>query len=678
MIDSPRENFALYNLIMGNGGATSWSEVLANAANPLVNELPQVIVDLLASGWNPTGLLAGGFSKFAPVSMDAVITAHTLIGVNEVTVPDDPDAPLQIDYFGFTDGTNETFDYDRVATYGDIWVQWYQEMDGDPSDLEAVQRTLLDAGWGSDLDGDGVNDVGSGAGWEDEYLKLVSSGGVLGLVTTDGSGAGINDWAQSVEDARIAIYVLHESIGATEIAAPAATDDVILGSSYGDYISTWGGDDSVDAIGGDDLVDGGDGADTLNGGDGADTLNGGDGNDELNGGAGDDLLRGGPGNDALNGDLDDDTLVGGQGSDALSGGAGADRLLGETVDSGFDPSAGQIFRLYETVMDRTPDRGGHFTWTNRLADGTYDLHEVAATFLASAEATALWGTTTNTEFVTQLYEFALDRTPDAAGLAAWVAALDGGTLTRTDVVVFFAESPEMQAKSEAPSLMFSRAGYQQDYTDEAFRAVLATQADLADVGDITSVTAALAQGTTLGTVFADLMATPESLAVYGGTANSDFVELFYQTVLGRSADAAGLAAWTALLDGGTLTRADVARGIAQSGEAITSLADDPVAQMRALGVDDTLAGDIGDDIQFGGILSDTFVFDPAAPGSDKIAGLEEWDGLRFEGFGYASDAEARANMTQVGEDVVFSDQGVSVTLLDTMLTDITDAWIQVA
>jgi Ca2+-binding RTX toxin-like protein len=337
LIDSPRENFALYDFIMGNGGARSWTEVLANAANPLVNELPQALVDLLASGWDPTGLLAGGFSKFNPVSMDAVITTHTLIDVNEVTVPADPDAPLQIDYFGFTDGTNETFNYDRVASYGDVWVQWFQDMDGDPSDLEAVQRTMLDAAWGSDNDGDGVNDVGSGVAWMDEYMALSADG--MSYVMADGTGAGINDWAQSVEDARAAIYVLHESVGASEIAPPPDTDDVIDGSSYGDFISTWGGNDSVNALEGDDLVDGGDGNDSLNGGAGDDTVLGGNGNDVLylglgndlgGGGAGDDLIFGGAGANAIYGGFGSDTVQGGTGSDTIFGGGdvGTNILLG--------------------------------------------------------------------------------------------------------------------------------------------------------------------------------------------------------------------------------------------------------------------------------------------------------------------------------------------------------------
>ena len=298
VIDSPRENLALYKLIMQAGGATSWTDAQANAAA----NLPTKILDLLATGWNPTGLLAGVFSKFVPVTMDAVITSHTLMGVNTVTdVGGDP----QIDYFSFLDGTAESFNYDRVATYGNVWVRWYQDMDGNPANLEAVQRTVLDAVWGSDNNGDGVNDVGSGQNWVDEYIKLSADG--TSFETFAATSAGINDWAQSVEDARAVIYMVHESIGAAEVAPPPDTDDVLIGGACFDLLTGWGGND------------------VLCGRDGNDILEGGEGKDRLGGNAGNDSLDGGAGNDILNG---------GVGSDTLTGGAGFDRFLFGTFAAG--------------------------------------------------------------------------------------------------------------------------------------------------------------------------------------------------------------------------------------------------------------------------------------------------------------------------------------------------------
>lgn len=241
-IDSPRENLALYQFIMTEGGSNSWTDVLANAST----NMPPAIANLLASGWDPTGLLGAAFSKSEPILMDAVLYEHSILGVNEVTGSGDT---LQIDYISFTDGVTETYDYDRVARYGDIWLQWFQDMDGDPFTLEAVQRTALDAVWGSDGDGDGVNDVGSGVNWTDEYVQLSVDG--LSLETVSATTAGVNDWAQAVDDARAVILMIHDSVGGTEVPAPArnivssgdfnadGTDDIALRDTATGTIANW-------------------------------------------------------------------------------------------------------------------------------------------------------------------------------------------------------------------------------------------------------------------------------------------------------------------------------------------------------------------------------------------------------------------------------------------------------
>lgn len=218
-IDSPLENLALYQFIMNTGGSDSWTDVLTHAHT----NLPADLAGLLDSGWDPTGLLAGGFSKFVPITMDAVLYQHTTLGVNEIT---GSGATLAIDYFSFTQGTTESYDYDRYERYGDVWIQWYQDLDGDPTTLELVQRTVFDAVWGSDGDdADSVNDVGSGVNWVDEYIRLSADG--QGFETFAATGAGVNDWAQAVEDARAVIYVMHENLGAVEIPAPVPADSIL-------------------------------------------------------------------------------------------------------------------------------------------------------------------------------------------------------------------------------------------------------------------------------------------------------------------------------------------------------------------------------------------------------------------------------------------------------------------
>lgn len=349
LIDSPRECMALYDLIMTAGGAMGWTEAQANADGVV----PAAILDLMAAGWNPTGLLAGTFSKFVPVGLDEVLTAHTLMGINDFD--DTGPAPVTT-FYSFLEDGGEAFDYDREAAYGDKWIQWFQDIDGDPSDLEAVQRSLFDLVWGYDKNGDGINDVGSGRAWADEYIALSADG--LSFETVAADSAGVNDWAQAVEDARAVIYALHENVGAFEIEAPGDEDELIEGGPDSDLLAGWGGDDTILGHGGDDTLEGGDGEDILKGQRGDDLLDGGDGDDVMRGGVGDDRLVygqgadrmfGGVGDDRMGGGFGDDVMDGGDGDDRLSGGRGANELTGGEGADDF------VFRAAKAPVDTILD-----------------------------------------------------------------------------------------------------------------------------------------------------------------------------------------------------------------------------------------------------------------------------------------------------------------------------------
>lgn len=103
--------------------------------------------------------------------------------------------------------------------------------------------------------------------------------------------------------------------------------------------------------------------------------------------------------------------------------------------------AAQVTRLYDTVLDRTPDDAGLTFWTNALRAGA-DLDDLAELFVRSSEFRDRYGDTDNGEFVTLLYRNTLNREPDAVGQAFWTDALAGGRADRDDVVLAFSESAE--------------------------------------------------------------------------------------------------------------------------------------------------------------------------------------------------------------------------------------------
>ncbi|MFN0023179.1 MAG: DUF4214 domain-containing protein, partial [Parvularculaceae bacterium] len=117
---------------------------------------------------------------------------------------------------------------------------------------------------------------------------------------------------------------------------------------------------------------------------------------------------------------------------------------------------GQTFRLYQVALGRLPDEGGFLNWSTALVGGL-SLETTAASFVASPEFQAVYGPLDNTAFVTLLYNNALGRAPDPAGLDGWVGLLTGGA-SRAFVVTGFSESAEFIALSAPDLVGFARTG----------------------------------------------------------------------------------------------------------------------------------------------------------------------------------------------------------------------------
>jgi hypothetical protein len=108
-----------------------------------------------------------------------------------------------------------------------------------------------------------------------------------------------------------------------------------------------------------------------------------------------------------------------------------------------DPDAVNALRLYVTVLDRAPDADGLAGWTALLKSGIM-VDQMIAGFTNSTEFLAEYGGLDNRDFVELLYQNALNRDGEAAGVNGWVAQMDGG-MTREQVVQGFAFSHEMSA-----------------------------------------------------------------------------------------------------------------------------------------------------------------------------------------------------------------------------------------
>lgn len=378
-------------------------------------------------------------------------------------------------------------------------------------------------------------------------------------------------------------------------------------------------------------------------------------------------------NPAVTPDLPPDppqVLIGTRGADILQGGSGDDRLVGEAGNAAFDMVSGQVYRLYQATLGRTPDLGGFQDWHDRLTTGEATLTQAAGRFVASVEFRRTYGSLDDGDFITLLYQNVLGRNPDPVGFASWTGQLGNEVLSRAEVVEGFSQSREFTAATATDAMSYSWAGLQAQFSDEVFRLYRATLDRKPDLVGFRDWTEKLAGGMEYGEAIFGFTGSREFLRNYGDTDDKGFVTLLYNNVLDRDPDPAGRAHWLGKLETLGWSRADVVEAFAQSREFVAKTSPELTAWAHAAGPDDVLDGGGGDDILMGGILSDSFVFHVDADGHHVVVDYEPWDRLEFNGFGYDIPQEARAHMTQAGRDVVFRDQGVEIVLNNTVLEDV--------
>lgn len=328
---------------------------------------------------------------------------------------------------------------------------------------------------------------------------------------------------------------------------------------------------------------------TLTGTAGPDTLTGTEQNDSLEGGGGNDVLIGLGGSDFLLGGDGDDILIGGKGSDNLIGGAGVDTAVFGGLSRGYasissaSVSGGRdggtdslssiekikfldgvrsyvatdvyasVYRLYDAALDRAPDAAGLATYAQQLSAGA-SVTDILRTLSSSTEFQKQFSGTDNEAYVRLMYRYSLDREPDAAGLAQHVNALNNG-LSRVDLLATFSESAEhkqlMTAKIETQGIWIQ---------DEATLAVARLYDSILDrvpdIGGLDHYRGAVDQGYGLQQFADNMVQSPEFRARYGELSNTDFVKQIYRFVLDREADAKGLGEYVAALNNG-LSRAEL-------------------------------------------------------------------------------------------------------------------------
>ncbi|WP_113911300.1 DUF4214 domain-containing protein [Roseovarius dicentrarchi] len=391
-----------------------------------------------------------------------------------------------------------------------------------------------------------------------------------------------------------------------------------------------------------------------------------------------DFLVGTANPERIDGLAGNDTVVGGGSSDVIYGRGGNDWIFGDGAAAVYYGAgvANQVYRLYQATLGRMPDVAGHAAWSGRIASGEKTLMEVTQGFVGSPEFQNTYKDLSDSEFVTLLYDNVLDSTPDAQGLARWTGDLANG-VSRAQVVVGFAESPQFVAETTAAANGFAARSLSTTWSDEVFRLYQASFDNAPDVMGQTNWAGRLARGEkTLLEVAEGFVGSPQFQNTYKNLSDSEFVTLLYDNVLDSTPDANGLARWTGELAAGK-SRAEVLLGFSESPQFNTETRGPLKDWMRAQGIQDDITPGAGNNVVAGGQFADIFIFNALDDGATVVRDLEAWDFIELQNFGYSDAGQARAEMSQAGNSVVFDDQGVQITFENTLLAQITDDMILV-
>ncbi len=242
--------------------------------------------------------------------------------------------------------------------------------------------------------------------------------------------------------------------GANYVVGDSASQNIFLGADD-DKLFGGAGDDIVGSAGGDDYLDGGTGADIVVGGIGNDTLVGGEGNDSLQGGRSDvgqwQFMLAADG--AISARHGLATFAPGTTETLARTELDATNAALAFIKAGAARLA-DIALLYHTAFGRAADIGGMNFW----AGTSMSLEQMANAFLQSSEWKNANGTALSDEaFVTRIYNQALGRQPEPAGLAFWLGILQQGKddgMTRARVLAAISDSAEHEtSQTQSGSLV---------------------------------------------------------------------------------------------------------------------------------------------------------------------------------------------------------------------------------
>ena len=114
--------------------------------------------------------------------------------------------------------------------------------------------------------------------------------------------------------------------------------------------------------------------------------------------------------------------------------------------SNIDSVASKVYRLYNAAFARFPDKKGLTYWIENNLSNKDTFRATAHSFVISDEFVLLYGlNSSNDEYISNLYQNVLGRTPDIQGANYWSTQLSSKKEDRSELLIGFSESAENKA-----------------------------------------------------------------------------------------------------------------------------------------------------------------------------------------------------------------------------------------
>ena len=227
---------------------------------------------------------------------------------------------------------------------------------------------------------------------------------------------------------------------------------------------------------------------------------------------------------------------------------------------------GFVTRMYRIVLDREPDELGFEDWTTQLKNGEKSAADIVLGFFYSQEY--LEKGKSNGEVVTDFYAAMLDREPDEGGFTDWTKRLDIG-MTKTAIASGFVNSQEFTnlcnqyGISNGTVNLTDARDFNYERTYFVYRLYKNCLGRDPEISGLEDWCRRLSDGATGSDVAYGFIFSGEYWDKH--TTNEEFVEMMYNTILGRESEEQGKNSWSGLLNY-TNTREHVFNGFLFSNE----------------------------------------------------------------------------------------------------------------